>query len=61
MFPVKSRTDDHINVQFIPLISLRRLRSFTVIKRGSTLYVGEMTNPKQESEFLGDDGDSCSS
>ena len=61
VFPVKSRTDDQINVKFIPLISLRRLRSFTVIRRGSTLYVGEMTDPKQESEFLGEDGDSCSS
>ena len=61
VFPVKSRTD-HINVEFIPLISLRRLRYFTVTRMGSrTLYEGEMTDPKQEWEFLGDDGDSCSS
>ena len=50
-FPVKSRTDDHINVKLIPLISLKRYRSSTlyVIRRDSPLYVGEMTDAKQES------------
>lgn len=52
MFPLKSYTDDHINVKLIPLISLRCLRSSNVIRRGLTLYVGEMTDPKQEPEFL---------
>ena len=52
VFPLKSYTDDHINVKLIPLISLRCLRSSNVIRRGSTPYVGEMTDPKQEPEFL---------
>lgn len=52
VFPLKSYIDDHINVKLIPLISLRCLRSSNVIRRGSTLYVGEMTDPKQEPEFL---------
>ena len=52
VFPLKSYTDDHINVKLIPLISLRRLRSSTVIRRDSPLYVAEMTYAKQESEFL---------
>ena len=52
VFPLKSYTDDHINVKLIPLISLRCLRGSNVIRRGSTLYVGEMTDPKQEPEFL---------
>lgn len=54
VFPLKSYIDDHINinVKLIPLISLRRLRSSTVIRRDSPLFVAEMTDVKQESEFL---------
>lgn len=52
VFPLKSYTDDHINVKLIPLVSLRRLRSSTVIRRDSPLYVGVMTDAKQESEIL---------
>lgn len=61
VFPLKSYTDDHINVKLIPLISLRRLRSSTVNKEGFTTICRSNDWCKARIGNLGDDEDSCSS